>query len=47
MEEMLVGGRAAAGTAVNRDAEALGGLAEPTADYAWQLAVIEHVGARD
>ena len=41
-----VGARAAAGTAVNRDAEVFGGMAEPTADYAWQLAV-EHFGARD
>ncbi|HEY7641533.1 MAG TPA: phosphotransferase family protein [Steroidobacteraceae bacterium] len=41
-----VGARAASGTAVNRDAEIFGGMAEPTADYAWQLAV-EHFGARD
>jgi len=41
-----VGARAAAGTAVNRDAEVFGGMAEPTADYAWQLAA-EHFGARD
>jgi hypothetical protein len=34
------------GTAVNRDAEVFGGMAEPTADYAWQLAA-EHFGARD
>jgi acyl-CoA dehydrogenase len=33
-----VGARAAAGTAVNRDAAVFGAMAEPLADYAWQLA---------
>jgi aminoglycoside phosphotransferase (APT) family kinase protein len=34
-----VGARNAAGTAVNRDAAVFGAMAEPTADYAWQIAV--------
>jgi aminoglycoside phosphotransferase (APT) family kinase protein len=33
-----VGARAAAGTAVNRDAAVFGAMAEPIADYAWRLA---------
>ncbi len=39
-----VGARAAAGTAVNRDAAVFGAMAEPIADYAWRLAQ-ERLGA--
>jgi aminoglycoside phosphotransferase (APT) family kinase protein len=39
-----VGARAAAGTAVNRDAAVFGAMAEPIADYAWRLAR-ERLGA--
>jgi aminoglycoside phosphotransferase (APT) family kinase protein len=40
-----VGARAAAGTAVNRDAATFGAMATPIADYAWELAV-RRLGAR-
>jgi aminoglycoside phosphotransferase (APT) family kinase protein len=39
-----VGARAAAGTAVNRDAAVFGAMAAPIADYAWRLAQ-ERLGA--
>jgi aminoglycoside phosphotransferase (APT) family kinase protein len=40
-----VGARAAAGTAVNRDAETFGAMATPIAEHAWRLAV-ERLDAR-